>query len=189
MKRFEDNSIEIYLSDERGPRAFRLIGAVALAAGLVAAAAMLLSLSGCGASTVQIHARAAEASGVVLREAKDVLIEARREALERVERETYGGELTDEQRVAAIQAEMARWEPAVAGMNVVIEADHTWVESIALAHALGNGDSSAPSLLRLALRVPSLYTVVADLVEALGVDRWPALPDFVAMLGPSIGGE
>ncbi len=147
----------------------------------IAAAATLASLllSGCGASAIQSHARAATAVGVTLTEARATLLDARAADLDAVERETDGQEPAA--RLAAVDARSDMWAPALAGWNLCREAASTWVESIALAHAAGGGEDLLAPVFRLAVRVLALWPPVVALASELGADL-PRLPDVLSGL-------
>ena len=139
-------------------------------------------MQGCGASAIGTHARIAQGLGMSLQGAMDVATSARAAELDRVERETEGQPGPD--RVSALRAEDARWQPIAHALDVTRGVLSSYVEAIALAHAVDNGDPT-PQLISLAARLVSLWDPLVRLLSDAGITLAP-LPDELAAI---VGGE
>lgn len=143
-------------------------------------------LLGCGASAYSTHYRAATVVAGVHAAAGTVIDDARKSALDRVEREHP----SDPEHDAELDREADRWRPLGVALDLARDAIGAWIDAVDLARAAGGdeGDLLAP-LLALAARAVLLYERIAELAGALGVEDLPPLPPFVRALATStIGG-
>ena len=139
-------------------------------------------MQGCGASAIGTHARIAQGLGMSLQGAMDVATSARAAELDRVERETEGQPGPD--RVSALRAEDATWQPIAHALDVTRGVLSSYVEAIALAHAVDHGDPT-PQLISLAARLVSLWDPLVRLLGDAGSTLAP-LPEELAAI---VGGE
>jgi hypothetical protein len=139
--------------------------------------------SGCGASALQTHARAALVTTSAVETAGEVVDAARDDALDRVEAEHP----VDPEHDRAVRAEASRWRPVGQALDATREALGSWVESIELARIAGDGSLDLVDLLPMGARVLRLYDRVAALARELGA-RVPALPDGLSALLAAAGG-
>lgn len=149
---------------------------------LVAASA-LLGLSACQSSAIAVHARAATATAGTLAAAGDVVDEARRQALDRVEQEYPNDPEHDEQ----LLAEDARWRPVGAALDLARNAQLAWVSSIHAAYLAGADVDLLGSLAPVASRAIMLYMGVIRLAASLGAEL-PEPPGVVLQLATGFGG-
>ena len=156
----------------------RLSVTVTVAAAIAAAGL----LQGCGASAIGTHARVAQGIGLSLGGAMDVATSARAAELDRIERETEGQ--PGPERVAALRAEAENWQPVAHALDVTRGVLSSYVEAIALAHAVDNGDPT-PQLISLAARLVSLWDPLVRLLGDAGITLAP-LPDELAAI---VGGQ
>lgn len=149
--------------------------------------ALPVTVAGCGTSAIGTHARAAQASGTALSEAREVLLTRHREALEAASVETAGQ--ARDVRVRRIRDEHARWTPAGEMMDVARAALRSWVSAIALAHAADDGNTWTPHLLRAAARLAQLWNPLVRALAALGVEAPEMPPGMRALVDAAAGGE
>lgn len=138
----------------------------------------LALLTGCGASTLRVHASILDASGRVLDSACS---EARtaRNAEQSALPETREGATTH------VMAVRARWAPVIATCNLVAEAHGGWADLV--VHAAAGGAFDILSALSFAARLARAWPALASLTAAVGIPL-PAPPDELLRLGAATGG-
>jgi hypothetical protein len=146
--------------------------------------ALALLASGCGASAVGLHARAAQATAAVVASTGIVADAARDASLDRVQAEHAASPA--EVHDAAVIAEAARWEPLGAALDATRSALLVWIESVQLAHVAGTDDVSLAALLPIAARVVLAYEAIAGMLASLGVEGAPPLPAEVRALAQGV---
>lgn len=162
--------------DVRTPAAMALIGIVALMKSIVrpaggGAAAVILALvlaptlTGCGASTLRVHAIAADTSGRVLDTTCEEIRTARTAETQAVPHTTR------EETQELVDAVRARWAPAVSSCNLLAAAHGAWVD--VLVHAVAGGELDLTLALPLALRVATGWADLVPLATAVGIPLPP----------------
>lgn len=128
-------------------------------------------LSSCGASALQDNARAATVAGLVLREARGVILSQAESQMQAC------GD------VACVEQRFATFNQLIAGYNTCRVALTVWVESIALAHAAGSDGGASMRDVVAAGR--AFLTAYADLQLAgsQGGIELPSPPSILSSLG------
>lgn len=124
----------------------------------------LALLTGCGASALQVNARAAIVAGETLGSTRTVLVAHLRSELEAC------------QDMACIERTAQSHTAALAAYESARSALAIWVESIALAHAANSeGGASLSAVLSAAQAFVGAYGELATAYNAAGIEL-PALP-------------
>jgi hypothetical protein len=141
----------------------RGIGAAAWLLALAIGCALVMAMSaGCGASALQIHATAADISGVAIDAAGEQLVEARGAALERA-----AAAPAREDAQQAVDAVSLRWAPLVASYDALRLTHDSYVEALTLAAAADLDDPMRWAA--LAARLVRAWDSWATAAEALGM--------------------
>lgn len=146
-------------------------------------AASAVTFTGCGASAVQTHARAAEVSARVVGAMDRLVVDARQADADAAEAASVGQ--PTEERLAAVARARGRWTPAREAVATLHAGVGAWIDGIALAVALRDEHLSLQLLTPLASRVLTLYDAAAALLRSLGVEA-PPLPSFLHLGGSDV---
>ena len=145
----------------------------------------VLLVAGCGASAVQMHARASIATSAAGRAFGVAVDRGRAISLDRVTRESEP--FDRETRANALRAEARRWDPLGSGLDTFRTALRAWVDAIELAHLAGEDEETLSLVGRLAARVVLLYDGLSRIAQGLDLEA-PELPVFVRDLAVSLAG-
>jgi hypothetical protein len=157
---------------------FGVVPEVVIACGILAACAFFAScLSGCGASAVQTHARAATIAAVATQGAARAVADgAARDAVD-----SCPDTADDDADRACVAAARVRWAPADAAIGTTRAALLAWVEALDVARLAGDGADLWAPLGLAAARLLAEYARLSAVLAPLGVEM-PALPPLVLSL-------
>lgn len=128
---------------------------------------LALAVTGCGASAVEVHARAAHAAGGVLTLAHDAIRDARRAEVDRA----IAAAPTREDAEDARDAIDLRYEPITDAYMTVQSVHSAWVRLIVAAAA--GSDFNLPLALSLGAELVTAYAELSRLATHVGLN----LPD------------
>lgn len=143
----------------------RAIGAAVWLLALVVGWVFVVAMAGgCGASALQVHATAADISGIAIDAAGEQLVEARGVALERA-----AAAPAREDAQQAVDAVRLRYAPLVASYDALRLSHDGYVDALTLAAAADLDDPMRWAA--LAARLVRAWDAWATAAEALGLHR------------------
>lgn len=150
----------------------------------LALVAALMLATGCGASAVSTHARAATIAAVATQGAARMV----RDATLADAAASCPDTADDDADRACIATVRPKWAPADAAVASTRAALLGWVEALTIAQAADDGADLWSPLGVAAARLLVEYESLTRTLDALGVDL-PALPAPVLTLARALGGE
>lgn len=134
---------------------------------------------GCTRSQIQVQAEAAAITAAVHSAGGAIVDERRAASLAEVE-DTTMGQPVDE-RLAALNAERARWAPVGVALDASRRSLLLWLDSLDVALVAESGDDVAGSLLTLGAQVLLSWSEAVRVAAELGAVL-PELPEWVVSL-------